>query len=137
MPEVHEGDREAVLREVKILKTNRSGLLRRAFVVGKVIGMTTNARLVDIDETIKADADVTIKCGEYSQANPTVALKDNPFFAATIKASRAVSRKYGRQAIWHCPNCGRVTTAVDVDDLLGGYMTRCCGSKQVEMRTKS
>ena len=73
-----------------------------------------------ITPEIKAYADAVRKCAEHSIANPTCAIKDNPFEPAINPLHRKAVGSV-RIIVW-CPECSHITPWI-TDDLI----TECCG----------
>jgi hypothetical protein len=79
-----------------------------------------------ITPAMKAYADAVKACGDYSIANPTCAIKDNPFEPA-IKPLHQAALGSVRVLMW-CPTCTSVTP--EITDM---GRTACCGRGTVNL----
>lgn len=83
--------------------------------------MTRIERHVTITADMKTAADAQGRCGAYSQANPTTALRDNPHFREANRTFRKVG------GLWVCA-CGSVNPMITEE-----LTTACCGHDTVEI----
>lgn len=75
-------------------------------------------KIVKITEAYRAASETMEACGKYSQANPKVYIRDNPFYPASRKLSRGLG----------FPVCKcRVAYPVITADL----KTECCGTEDL------
>lgn len=84
-----------------------------------------------ITAAIKAISDNIEACGAFSQANPTVPLKDNPHFDLAQERAqfRQAFKTTPRQVSYHCPGCGLMYPPITKD-----LRTNCpCRSSEVEV----
>lgn len=86
----------------------------------------TEEDTMEITTDLKAAADALQLAADFSVANPTTPLRDNPHVKPSDKAHRKATGSV--RTLWICPPCGRVMPRI-TDDL----HTVCCGSATVDL----
>lgn len=80
-----------------------------------------------ITPAIKALCDNIAKCGQYSRDNPTVPLKDNPYFDEVREEQLLIAAFGMTDASCYCPGCGITHPQITKD-----LRTNCsCRSSEV------